>query len=118
MADNYKNFETSGPSNELIPKDTNYRIYDAYLSRYRFSRIPLNNVTGTTVNIGLNSVNLMEWKLPAKTIFNLAQSFISYQYVIPASAGNYSVSFENNQDLCNWIYFGDGGGLGICDLFN
>jgi hypothetical protein len=76
----------------------------------------MNNNTGTTVSIGISSTNLIEFKLPAGQVFNLAQSYITYQYTIAALANNYAFSFENNQDLCQWIYFGDGGGLGICDL--
>jgi hypothetical protein len=95
---------------------SNYKKYDAYLSRLRYARVPMNNVTGSTVPLGLSSTNLVEFKIPSSTIINLSKSYITYQYVIPAVANNYGVSYEANQDFCTWCYYGDGGGLGIVDV--
>jgi hypothetical protein len=98
-----KNFESNINPKELIQACSNYRSYDAYLSRGRFARIPLNNLTTTTVPISLNATQLLEWRIPAKTVMNLARSYISYQYIVPALANNYSAVFEDNQDLAQWV---------------
>jgi hypothetical protein len=103
-------------SNEFIQASSNYKSYNAYLSRLRYARVPLNNLSSTSVPIGLSSTTLLEFKIPSKTVINLAKSYITYQYTVPALAGNYGTVFEDNQDLCSWCYYGDGGGLGICDV--
>ncbi len=95
--------------NELIEVSSNYKRYNAFLSRIRYARVPMNNITGATVPLSLNATQLIEFKIPAKTIINLSKSFINYQYSIPAVANNYGVCFEDNQDFCQWLYFGDGG---------
>jgi hypothetical protein len=95
--------------NELIEVSSNYKRYNAFLSRIRYARVIMNNQTGSNVPLSLNATQLIEFKLPAKTVFNLSKSFITYQYTIPAVANNYGVCFEDNQDFCQWLYFGDGG---------
>ena len=61
---------------------------------------------------------LLEWKLPASTVCNLNRSFISEQWTLPAGgAGNYGVVYEDGVSY-RWCYFGNGSGLGICDLQN
>ncbi len=112
----YKNMEGASSPNELVQSTSNYKRYEAYLSRYRYARVPLNNVSSTTVPLSLNATQLMEWKIPAKTVINLSRSYISYSYTVQPLAGQNAVIFETSQDLCQWCYFGDGGGLGIVDV--
>lgn len=112
----YKNMEMAGSPNELIQGSSNYKKYNAYLSRIRYARVPLNNVSSSSIPISLNATQLMEWKIPAKTVINLAKSYITYSYAPVGLASNNAVVFETGQDLCSWLYFGDGGGLGIADV--
>jgi hypothetical protein len=102
-------------SAEVIQNTSNCRSVDAYLNRYRYARMPLNNLSSSSVPLAPTSTTFMEWKLPANTVFNIAQSYIQYQYTCPALANNYVCTFENGMDFCRWAYFGDGSGLGIVD---
>lgn len=97
-------------------KTTFYKDVDLNVSRIRYARIPLNNLTGNTVLFAPTSSNLLEWKLPALTCFNLKRSKIAMQYTIPAGgAGNWTVVPEDGCEFRN-ISFGDGSGLNICDI--
>jgi len=95
--------------NELVEISSNYKTYDGFLSRIRYARVVLNNVTGSSVPLSLSATQLIEFKIPAKTVINLSKSFLTYQYTVPALANNYGVSFEDNQDFCQWLYMGEGG---------
>ena len=86
------------------------------IPRYRYARIPLNNLTSGTVALNPTSITLLEWKIAAGSVFNLAKSYVAYQYTIPAGgAGTYAVCFEDGYDF-RTVYFGNGSGLGIVDL--
>ena len=102
----------------LISVVNDYKTHSSFLPRYRYARIPLNNLTGSSVPIGISSNTMMEFKIPARTIINLSQSYVSYSYTLAAVAANYAVTHEIGQDLASWVYFGDGGGLGVVDLNN
>jgi hypothetical protein len=92
--------------------------HDANFSKYRYTRIALNSSSGSTVTVGTSSVSPMDFKLPAKTCYNLSRSYVQYQYSIPASgtAGTYACVNNLSQDLCSTIYFGDGGGKDVVNL--
>jgi hypothetical protein len=101
---------------DIVQNVSNYRTLDAVLSRPRYARVSLNNLSSSSVPLGPTSTTLMEYKLPSRTCFNLSQSFMQYSWTAPAVAGQYICVFENGLDMCRSAYFGDGGGLGICDL--
>lgn len=99
----------------LAPQNQ-YKDVPMRVPRYRYARIPLNNLTSGTVTLQPTSSTLLEWKIPASTVHNLAKSFISYNYQWPAgTAGQYGFTFEDGCDFRS-AYFGNGSGLGIVDL--
>lgn len=98
-------------SDSLAPQ-TNYRDVKMAVPRYRYARIPLNNLSSASVSLNPTSTTLLEWRLPASTVFNLSRSYISYQWSIPALASNYGVAFADGCDF-RTMYFGNGSGLGI-----
>lgn len=101
----------------LLAQTNDMKTHTAYLPRYRFARVALNNITSSSVSLALTSTQLMEWKLPAGTCFNLARSFVSYQYAVPALANNFAVTHEAGiPDFCSWASFGTGGGVNLVDL--
>jgi hypothetical protein len=91
-------------------KDVNMRI-----PRYRYARIPLNNLTSGTVAFQPTSSTLLEWKIPASSVVNLSKSYIAYNYAWPALASNYGFTYEDGCDY-RTAYFGNGSGLGVVDL--
>ena len=101
-------------SQSLAPQNM-YKDEHIRVPRYRYARIPLNNLPSGIVSIQPTSTTLLEWKLSANTVFNLSRSHIGYQYQIPASSGNYCCTFEDGHDF-RYAYFGNGSGLGIVDL--
>lgn len=106
-------------SQPLLSHATDFKTHNAYLPRYRYAKVVLNNISSSSVPISLSSTNLMEWKLPANTVYNLSKSYIQYSYKVlgsQANAGNFVVTHEIGSDFCNYIYYGNGGGLGIVDL--
>lgn len=108
-------FESSS-SNELIAQNNNHKTYTAHLSHYRYTKINLDNLSGTTVPLSLNSSQQIQFKIPNGIPFNLGQSYITYSYTVPAGgAVNYSAIFQNNQDMFAQISFGDNS-LAINDI--
>lgn len=97
--------------------ETNYKSSDVKVPRYRYARIVLNNITSGQVAFQPTSITLLEWRLPASTVFNLGKSFVSCQLPIAAgAAGQYTVIQEGDGCLFRQCYFGNGSGLGIVDL--
>lgn len=98
----------------LAPQNM-YKDVGLRVPRYRFCRVPLNNLTSGTVSVTPTSTTLLEWKLPASSVINMAKSYIAYQYSWPALASNYGYTYEDGCDFRS-VYFGNGSGLGIVDL--
>jgi hypothetical protein len=100
---------------ESLAPQNQYKNIDVRVPRYRYARIPLNNLSSASVTLNATSTTLCEWKLPASSCYNLSRSFIAYQWPLAGAGGLYGVTFE---DGCDWrtAYFGNGSGLGICDL--
>ena len=91
-----------------IQDRVNYGQIDAHMSRLRYRRVPMSNIVNP-VPVNVTSTQMMEWKLPANTVYNLAKSVITYQYTLPAGgATQFGFTFENNLDFAQWGYFGDG----------
>ena len=84
--------------------------------RYRYLRIPMNNVTGSGFPVTTGASQLVEFRLPS-CVYNLAQSSVGYQLSFPAQGANLvSWSFEDCFDLATNAYFGTAGGLDLCNL--
>lgn len=99
-------------SSEHAAPQNQYKDMSIRIPRYRYARIPLNNLTSGVVSMNPTSTTLLEWKLPASSTFNLSKSYIAYQYTWPALAGAYGYVNEQGCDF-RTIYFGNGSGLGI-----
>ena len=94
----------------------NFSVSDNMIPRYRYAKIPLNNLASGQVPFNQTSQTLVEIKIPASTCFNLSKSFLTYQYTVPAAgAGLYSAVHENGLDF-QQAFFGSGSGLGIVDI--
>ena len=79
-------------------------------------KIPLNNITTSTISIGPSSSTTLEWKLPTR-VYNLARSYISYNlHVDKQGAGNFAWTHEDVFELGNSITFGSAGGIDLVNL--
>ena len=84
--------------------------------KYRFLRIPMNNLTGSSFTVAGTTSQLIEFKLP-NAVYNLAQSFLSYQISVPAQgAGVAGWIHEDCLEVATNAYFGTAGGLDLCNL--
>ena len=93
-----------------------YKDVERNVPRYRYARIPLNNLPSGQVVFTPTSVQLMEWKLPTSTAFNISRSFVSGTVPYPALAGNFLCTFEDVGGFWRQAYFGNGSGLGLVDV--
>lgn len=94
----------------------NFSVTDNMVPRYRYAKIPLNNLSSGSVPFNSTSQTLVEIKIPASTCFNLSKSFITYQYTIPSGPiGSYAAVHETGLDF-QQVFFGSGSGLGIVDM--
>ena len=84
--------------------------------KYRFLRVPLNNLTGSSFTLTATSSQVIEFKLP-NAVYNLSQSFIQYEVAMASQgAGNYGWAYADTLDLATNAYFGTAGGLDLCNL--
>lgn len=94
----------------------NYKPIQEANCKYRFLKVPLNNVTSSSVTITPTGSQLLEWKLP-NAVYNLAQSFITYTESIATNgAGNYTYVLEDTLGLASNIYFGNASGADLMNL--
>jgi len=100
----------------VVQNSSNYKTFKGNLSKYRYHRIPLANLTSNQVAISVASSNLMEFRIGAGLNHNLGKSFISYNYGMKALANNYACVHEVGSDFCNWVSYGDGANVNLVDL--
>ncbi len=100
-----------------IPTQIDYKdVAPSATPKYRFLRIPLNNLTGSTFQVGPTTSQLMEFKLP-NTVYNLAQSYVSYQLSIPTSGATFANWVHDDcLDVATTAYFGSAAGPDLCNL--
>lgn len=99
-----------------LVKETNYKSDNVNMPHYRYARIPLNNLPSGAVAWQPTSETLLEWRVPANTVFNLSKSYISIGSMsLPALAGSYGVSYEDGFPFRR-CQFSNGSGLNIVDI--
>ncbi len=106
-------------SDERVPKPdcVNYKPVGMHNGRYRLRKVPLNNITGSSVTLSATATTLVEWKIPARTVFNPARSFIDYQTLFAAAGiGNYTWAFDDTFEICGSIQFCNASGIYLTDL--
>lgn len=102
---------------QSVPHQINYKTVEPSANpKYRYLRVPMNNLTGSSITVGPTVSQLIEFKLP-NAVYSLAESYISYQTVVPAQGnGIASWTYEDNLDIATNAYFGTAGGLDLCNL--
>jgi hypothetical protein len=97
----------SSSSHVVLADSVNYKPVVMHSGRYRQRVLPLNNIPVTSVAFTSAGSQLVEWKIPANTVFNPSRSTMQYQLTIPAQgAGAGTFSFEDTFEICNSIQFG------------
>lgn len=107
---------------EVRAKQIDYHISDTESPVYKYLRIALNNIT--TFPITLTDVQqLLEFKLPATTKYNLAKTRMSGSLSLPAvpavqggAAAQADWTFEDVITLASSISFETAGGTDLCRL--
>src|SRR5690242_6927803 len=89
-----------------IPTQVNYKtIAPSVNNKYRYVRIPMNNLTGSGFTITPSTSQSVEYKLPS-AVYNLAQSMIGYQIVLPAQGASTSAWLHDDTlDLITNVTF-------------
>ena len=77
----------------LIPNQINYKKTIEYAPKYRFMRIPLNNISGNSITVTPTASQLLEFKLPP-SVYNLSKSILAYELSNPGLVGAFKRSFE------------------------
>lgn len=101
--------------NVIHSHQLNYKPVHEANPKYRFLRLPLNNVTGSSVIITATSTQLLEFKMP-NSVYNLAQSFLGYNVSVAAPTAGFNWIQEDSFEICSNAYFGNASGLDICNL--
>ena len=99
------------------PDIVNYKTYPMHNGRYRLRKVPMNNITGNTLDLQSAATQLVEFRLPAGQVWNPARSSIDYQIEIPKEgAGKHIWSFEDTFEICSSIQFCNASGMYLTDL--
>lgn len=109
--------DSSSESNVLKTSNINFKTVTQHPGKYRFLKVPLNNVTGNQVSLDAVSSTLLEFKLPAIT-YNLSKSLLSYNIELAAPAAKCNWAFNTTLEIAQSITFGTAGGLNLVDIQN
>jgi hypothetical protein len=99
----------------IKPNNINYKTVAQASGKYRYLRLPLNNITGNTVTLSNTASQLLEFKLPV-SVYNLARSFVSYTDSNIIDAGGAIYAYDNTLPIAQSITFGTAGGLNLADV--
>lgn len=102
---------------QIYSDTVNYKPVDTTLSRYRYLRLPLNNLNGSSFSISNTQIQLAEFKMPI-AVYNLGQAILSYDPQFGAATNpGYNWSYEDCASDISWLYFGNASGLDMCSLY-
>ncbi len=99
------------------PDNLNFSVYEQHNGRYRNRKMPVSNLANATVPLSAASTTLLEWKLPANSVFNLGRSTIDYNITVPAGgAGTFIWNFEDTAEIVSSIQLCNASGVYLTDL--
>ena len=102
-------------SDVLKTNNINFKTVTAHNGRYRFLKVPLNNLSGSSISLDQISSQLLEWKLP-NVCYNLGKSYLSYNMSVPGTAAVFNWVANDTLELASSITFGTAGGLNLVDI--
>ena len=86
----------------IKPQNINYKKVEQVSGKYRYLRLPLNNITGNQVTLSATASQLLEFKLPAG-VYNLARSVVSYTEVCKIDATGVVFMYDNSLPIAQNI---------------
>ena len=98
------------------PDNLNYKSVAMYNGRYRMRKVPISNMTTSSITLQPSATQLVEFKLPANQVWNPARSSIDYVLNIPAQTAAYTWNFEDTFEICGAIQFCNASGVYLTDL--
>ena len=109
---------SSSSDSVLKTPNLQFKTVTQHPGKYRFIRIPLNNVTGNQVTLDTVSSTLLEWKLPA-VVYNLSKSLLSYTIDIAGPAAKCNLVFNDvGLEIAQSLTFGQASGNNLVDIQN
>ena len=106
---------SSSDSSVLKTSNINYKTVTQHPGKYRYLKVPLNNVTGNQITLDAVSSTLLEFKLPA-TVYNLSKSLLNYNIELPAPAAKGSWAFNDTLEIAQSVVFTSSNGVNLVDL--
>ncbi len=101
---------------KVIAPQIDFLMRRTVAPRYKWLKVPLNNVSSSSVTLAPGTTTILEWKLPTR-VYNLARSYIGATVKAPAgAAATYNNMFEDTFDLGNNITFGSSQGVDLVNL--
>ncbi len=98
---------------QLIPSQVNYKPIGSFAPRYRYTKVPLFNVSTGGVVISSTASQTLQFKLPAE-IYNLNRSILSYHLSVAAGgAGTFNRIIQDAPELASQIQITDGSGINV-----
>lgn len=98
---------SSSSSSSYMPDCINFKPVVLHNGRYRQRQIPLNNIPVSSATFTASGSTLVEWKIPAQTVFNPSHSNLQYTLTVPAQgAAAYVVNFEDVAEICGSVQVG------------
>jgi len=80
---------------DFVPSQIDYTTKKVVLPKIKYNRIPLNNTTSSGVTVSTTTTQLLEFKIPPNTVFNLARTLLQFQYTVPDLTTKYNFVHEN-----------------------
>lgn len=92
----------------LRPDNVNYEPVVEHTGQYRFLRLQPSNITGTSVDLDGSATSMIEYELPANTVFNLSKTVLDYQISIPVqNPAKVAVwAFEDTFEIAQAVQYG------------
>lgn len=107
----------SSSSDVLKTPNINFKTVTQHPGKYRYLKVPLNNLTGNQVVLDTVSSSLLEFKLPAR-VYNLSKSLLSYNIELSGPAAKCNFAFNDTLEIAQNMTFGTAGGLNLVDIQN
>jgi hypothetical protein len=102
---------------QIVQNTHFYSPVTASLARYRYSQLNPDASNSNTIALQPTASSELRIRIPSSSVCNLARSYFTIQYTIPAGgAGQYACAFENGCELARSIDYSDTSGLAICAL--
>jgi hypothetical protein len=106
---------TTFNESKMVAPQIDFNMRQTVAPRYKWLKLPLNNIPTHTVTLSNGTTQQLEFKLPTK-VYNLYRSYISTTITAKETVANFAWMNEDVFDLGNSISFGGAQGVNLVDL--